>query len=157
MTERVWKPGDIMEGVAIHPETLVELRALRLWHWKECLANREIAQDARGAGSAFARDSAEFSRRANFHLKAVQTLNDFFPAGDTAEGDAAPVQPVAAAVPAPPWLTSIANVAVNAKREGWYAYFSGKDREACPFPKDRDDLQKAYRFGWDAAKDAAGK
>lgn len=60
------------EVTEIPPEPKVDLeglRALRLWHWQQYQAERRQMQ----AGT--------------FHLKQVQLLNDFFPIGDTAEGD----------------------------------------------------------------------
>lgn len=42
----------------------------------------------------------------------------------------------------------------NAKRTGWEGFFFGRDRESCPFPSDRADLQRRYREGWDAAQAA---
>lgn len=63
---------------------------------------------------------------------------------------AAPVEQKA--MPEPPWeATSLG--ANNAKREGWKAHFEGRAREACPFPAGRDDLQRGYRIGWDAANE----
>jgi hypothetical protein len=67
-------------------ETLVQLRALRLWHWRELLDNRAKA-------NYFRKDGQEeitklFDDAANVHLAAVQTLNDLFPMGETAESDA---------------------------------------------------------------------
>lgn len=70
------------------PETLDGLRALRLWHWKRCAEHRKKERFASKLGL----DGVSWSHyeRANFHLKQVQLLNDFFPApGDTAEADAA--------------------------------------------------------------------
>lgn len=60
----------------------------------------------------------------------------------------APVAEQQAAPPAP-WKPGAAD---NAKIEGWMAFFTGRDREACPFPPARDDLQRDYRVGWDAAQ-----
>lgn len=53
------------------------------------------------------------------------------------------------ASPEPPW--PIGN-ATNCKRKGWTSFFDGKDREACPYPLGRRDLQIGYRVGWDAAQ-----
>lgn len=55
------------------------------------------------------------------------------------------------APPPPPWPCGGENNA-NAKREGWLAFFTGRDRESCPFPPARADLQRDFRVGWDAAK-----
>ena len=59
------------------------LRALRLYHWQAVLRLRSYAADADMRKS----DSEHYNKRANFHLKQVQLLNDFFPIGDTAEHD----------------------------------------------------------------------
>lgn len=53
------------------------------------------------------------------------------------------------APPPAPWTAG----ADNAKIEGWLAFFTGRDRESCPFPPARDDLQRGFREGWDAAKE----
>lgn len=61
------------------------LRALRLWHWKECQRFRVMSE-------TFGRDNGvgkHYEKWANFHLEAVQTLNDYFPSLDTAEKDVA--------------------------------------------------------------------
>lgn len=55
------------------------LRELRLWHWKEAQRWRRDADD-------YVEGLAD--KQAGKHLKFVQTLNDFFPIGDTAENDA---------------------------------------------------------------------
>lgn len=85
---------------AFDANTLPKLRALRLWHWRKALGTRkacrvairraDAAKDAgndrlhmRLMGSARLLDS-----EANGHISAVQTLNEFFNVGDTAEKDA---------------------------------------------------------------------
>ena len=40
----------------------------------------------------------------------------------------------------------------NAAREGWRAFFEGKQRNECPFPRVRGDLKDEYERGWDAAE-----
>lgn len=55
----------------------------------------------------------------------------------------------ARAFPEPPFPPGVSH---NARREGWRRYFWGSDRDACPFPRDRHDLQLGYLDGWDAAK-----
>lgn len=82
-------------------EPTQDLRALRLWHWKKVVAARASAHRHEAYTEAFERDNPgkvdpynrviahSHHRMANFHLGAVQVLNDFFPAGDTAEHDAA--------------------------------------------------------------------
>lgn len=62
-----------------------------------------------------------------------------------------PSAPATAAIaPEPPWPATSLN-ANNAKREGWKACFEGRERDKCPFPSGRSDLQRGYREGWDAA------
>lgn len=71
------------------PEMLARLRALRLWHWKQVV-------DLRKAQNRFIRENTTGSLiraeqkkiRANMHIGFVQTLNEFFEPGDTADGDA---------------------------------------------------------------------
>lgn len=62
---------------------LIGLRALRLYHYQAMLRLRTYAADADMRDS----DSKHYNKRANFHLGFVQTLNEFFPIGDTAERD----------------------------------------------------------------------
>mgnify|MGYP003577262532 CR=1 FL=1 len=66
-------PTDIQEG----------LRALRLWHWRQCLMNRTGAESI--TYDSPVKDTLNL--HADFHLAQVQLLNEFFPVGDTAEGD----------------------------------------------------------------------
>jgi hypothetical protein len=75
----------------ISHNTLKRLRRLRLWHWKQCLRFRHIELSL----LPFKRDQVAqteakaFGELANFHIRMVQVLNDFFPeVGDTAEHDA---------------------------------------------------------------------
>lgn len=74
--------------VEIDSATIDELRALRLYHWGRMRCNRRAESAFRHCGD---RNGADvYYARANHHLKAVQTLNVFFPElGDTAERDAA--------------------------------------------------------------------
>lgn len=63
------------------------LREVRLWHWIKALQNRKIANEWRERGRHSLAEGADMS--ANFHIKAVQALNDCFEINDTAEQDAA--------------------------------------------------------------------
>lgn len=65
------------------PDLEKRLRALRLWHWRECLSIRDTAQQL--DGPEWLKDNMNLD--ADFHLAQVQLLNEFFPVGDTAEGD----------------------------------------------------------------------
>lgn len=67
-------------------ETQERLRNLRLWHWSMVSYHRSTAVDMRRREDRMG--GVYHDAQANFHLKAVQTLNDFFPVGDTAEQDA---------------------------------------------------------------------
>ena len=59
------------------------LRPIRLWHWKQVGIRRNYA------ALAFSQKERNVhNAKANQHMKFVQQLNDFFPAGDTAEQDA---------------------------------------------------------------------
>lgn len=67
----------------------MNLKELRMWHWKECLAAKSsytaieaypVTQKSSFAASVYRKQYA-------FHMKAVQALNDVLPG--TAEGDIA--------------------------------------------------------------------
>jgi hypothetical protein len=81
----------IFDGAA----NLERLRELRLWHWEQALhcraESQAFAKLAKVSASAKACNSmaGNWHEKANLHVKFVQTLNDFFPVGDTAENDAA--------------------------------------------------------------------
>lgn len=96
-------------SITITNETLVRLRTLRLWHWREALSYRRQAEaadkrtgvgDKRYAGQMRAIATVK-NLQADTHIFAVQTLNDFFAPGDTAERDdeADSNPPAAAPVP----------------------------------------------------------
>ncbi len=61
-----------------------ELRALRLWHWRSAIEQRMLEMHV-----IFPASIRHHKAKADFHIKAVQTLNDFFNVDDTAEKDAA--------------------------------------------------------------------
>lgn len=66
-----------------HPLTL---RELRLWHWRRAMSSRKAADKYRGQDSRFAMSQTKQNdARADFHIKAVQALNDVVPG--TAEYD----------------------------------------------------------------------
>lgn len=60
-----------------------ELRALRLWHWRSAMEQRTLQ-----AHVIFPSSIRHHQAKADFHIKAVQTLNDYFNIDDTAEKDA---------------------------------------------------------------------
>lgn len=78
----------------------MDLRSLRLWHWRKVLALRSVAaaheahadqweQMHPGRPCRHSRSRARsYHRQANFHIGAVQALNDVV--SGTAEQDAAP-------------------------------------------------------------------
>jgi hypothetical protein len=69
--------------MALEREQLERLRALRLWHWKQAMSWREDEQSETDVAV-----KAACEAQVGFHIKFVQTLNDFFPEpGDTAERD----------------------------------------------------------------------
>lgn len=88
------------------------LRALRLWYWRKVLAFRATATAAeqrveswenanRGKVNRWARNRAKAAhQKANWHLGAVQVLNDVLP-DTTAEQDAAAVDVALSLRPAP--------------------------------------------------------
>lgn len=64
------------------------MRALRLWHWQIVVDSTKREQWAHKQGELY-KNYADAAKSDNaFHMKIVQTLNDFFPEGDTAEKDA---------------------------------------------------------------------
>lgn len=62
------------------------LRELRLWHWNSVVSGRVCAGVQELLGQVEV--AKTFNDSADFHLKQVQLLNDFFPIDDTAENDA---------------------------------------------------------------------
>lgn len=72
-------------AVAMGLEQFAALRMLRLWHWQQVVMRRRFANGERLTQRY--RDMENSA--ADQHLAFVQTLNNFFPAGDTAERDAA--------------------------------------------------------------------
>lgn len=70
------------------PLLLVRLRALRLWHWQKAMKFRNGQRDLEEFKSRSLKDCTKrYDNYANEHLTAVQTLNEFFDIGDTAERD----------------------------------------------------------------------
>lgn len=72
---------------------LPELRALRLWHWEHVLYRRNAAKFyEEGKSKAHWSKVQKFAEwqhaQADFHLKQVQLLNEFFEVGDAAQHDA---------------------------------------------------------------------
>ncbi len=70
------------------------LRALRLHHWLAAVKARQTASEWEKRGKAgevgrIQKRFKEYTKAANFHIKAVQALNDCFDIDDTAEKDAA--------------------------------------------------------------------
>lgn len=72
-----------------------ELRALRLWHWKKVISFRKAQTKNEECALAgvypmmYGRRARRAKQMADFHLASVQSLNDCFPRGDTAEADCA--------------------------------------------------------------------
>lgn len=63
-----------------------ELRALRVWHWRIAMNARRAAKCYREQGTVYSnRQAKTCDRRADFHIKAVQALNDVV--SGTAEQD----------------------------------------------------------------------
>jgi hypothetical protein len=66
--------------------TILNLRELRMWHWKRAMAHRRSADTYRGQTTRYAKEqTARNDCRANFNIRAVQILNDYVPG--TAEED----------------------------------------------------------------------
>ena len=71
----------------------VNLRKLRLYHWKQFQKMDRWANGMENVGYPFESEfttkrAISFREHATFHIQQVQALNDFFPIGDTAEQDA---------------------------------------------------------------------
>ena len=60
----------------------MSLRELRLWHWKQALANREMAKAHYPMGTYV---HSPYDQVAIFHIKCVQALNEVV--SGSAEGD----------------------------------------------------------------------
>lgn len=72
----------------VDPLLSSRLRALRLWHWRKAMKFREAQRDLEEFKSRSIKDCIKnYDKFANEHLTAVQTLNEFFDIGDTAERD----------------------------------------------------------------------
>lgn len=84
-------------AITITREILDEVRNLRLWHWREAMKARSYQSIAQTRAHSCAGDATYAARmqtlandwdiQAHTHIKAVQTLNSFFPVDDTAELD----------------------------------------------------------------------
>jgi hypothetical protein len=76
--------GECRQTIPVVTNLLTQrrLRELRLWHWQQCLTHRKAAQGARTQSFRDLENTA-----ADEHIRAVQTLNEFFATGDTAERD----------------------------------------------------------------------
>lgn len=61
----------------------VELRSLRLWHWRKAMHASRAAEDGRTSRHSKHQHEKDY----NVHMLAVQALNDCFPLGDYAEAD----------------------------------------------------------------------
>ena len=66
---------------------VARLRELRLWHWREAMKQRARERRLESFIVPLPEKVGQARELANFHIKQVQTLNDFFPMGDTAERD----------------------------------------------------------------------
>lgn len=69
-------------------EVRKQLRPVRLYHWMQVLAARKRADDNRRMQSNLGEWlAATHDKIANEHLGFVQSMNEFFDIGDTAEAD----------------------------------------------------------------------
>lgn len=81
-------PSEVLKKAVVKPvsspdeKVLSEVRDLRLWHWQELLKCRKVQ-----AGAANTALWHNYEKLVSHHMRAVQTLNSFFPVGDTAERD----------------------------------------------------------------------
>lgn len=77
-----------MSDQKIDPEIVRNsLRPIRLYHWVKVLKHRQIARDASGSSNLGNRIADSHDKIANEHLGFVQSMNEFFEIGDTAEAD----------------------------------------------------------------------
>lgn len=70
-------------GNTVDAASLARLRDLRLWHYRQLVKCRGLARQAVSSSQV-----SRYNADADTHLHYVQTLNDYFPHGDTAEADA---------------------------------------------------------------------
>ena len=75
------------DTVAEEATVLVGLRALRVWHWREAMRLRKKANRQADKGVADETTIHANNEKADYHIKQVQLLNEFFGIGDTAEAD----------------------------------------------------------------------
>lgn len=66
-------------------EALDKLRPVRLYHWRAVVRAQRHAAGCRKDRKHGA--AKQYEERAANHMKHVQALNAFFPAGDTADND----------------------------------------------------------------------
>ena len=72
----------------VDPLIKMKLRELRLWHWQQAMRYREQQRTLEEFKSRSLQDCIKnYDKFASFHLTQVQTLNEFFIIGDTAEQD----------------------------------------------------------------------
>jgi hypothetical protein len=81
-----------MSPTYVEPILRDRLRGLRLWHWQMAMKHRKAENELtelklRHGGSSLKSCIKTYADAANLHLTAVQTLNEFFEIGDTAEQD----------------------------------------------------------------------
>lgn len=84
-------PGNATDVPTVEPRQLENLRHIRLHHWRLCEKHRRAGNDIAGRYTGNEDDSTalDFHRSlSEYHRKIVYALNDFFPAGDTADKDA---------------------------------------------------------------------
>lgn len=71
-----------------HVILIDRLRALRLWHWQQAMKYRAYPRELEIKNIQSLRLVIKrYDSLAGHHLTAVQTLNEFFEIGDTAERD----------------------------------------------------------------------
>lgn len=69
-------------------EVRKHMRPVRLYHWMHVIAARDRANEARAMESNLGEwIAATHDKIANEHLGFVQSMNEFFEIGDTAESD----------------------------------------------------------------------
>lgn len=72
----------------VDPLVKMKLRGIRLWHWQQAMKYRAAQRHLETFNSRSLRDCIKrYDEAASVHLSAVQTLNEFFDIGDTAEQD----------------------------------------------------------------------
>lgn len=79
---------DTFDADEVRGQVRERLRPVRLYHWMQVLASRNSANECRKMQTNMGEwMAATYDKIANEHLGFVQSVNEFFDIGDTAESD----------------------------------------------------------------------